>query len=89
MQLPLRIAAAIVAIRGGARPSDAEHSYGHHKPEYLSPVPLSEINAALSQAKLIHAGRWCRRAQYCRALRARQLCYVCDLEEVVGGRREL
>jgi divalent metal cation (Fe/Co/Zn/Cd) transporter len=29
---------AIVAIRGAARPSDAEHSYGHHKAEYLSAV---------------------------------------------------
>jgi hypothetical protein len=31
-------AGAIVAIRGAARPSDAEHSYGHHKAEYLSAV---------------------------------------------------
>jgi divalent metal cation (Fe/Co/Zn/Cd) transporter len=38
-------AGAIVAIRGAARPSDAEHSYGHHKAEYL-PAVVGSMRAA-------------------------------------------
>ena len=39
----LTAAAAIVAIRGAARPPDAEHPYGHDKTEYLSAITVGTL----------------------------------------------
>jgi len=42
----LTAAAAIVAIRGAARPPDAEHPYGHDKTEYLSAIMVGTLIVA-------------------------------------------
>jgi len=47
--------AAIVAIRGAARPPDAEHPYGHEKAEYLSAMAVGALIVTAGMAILWEA----------------------------------